>query len=73
MFEVHPELCLWAMNGQQPMPHSKKTVAGKALFTLALAANTASQALLAGSASFAPSAFWGALVAGRLLVSVLIC
>jgi len=55
------------------MPHSKKTVAGKALFTLALAANTASQALLAGSASFAPSAFWGALVAGRLLVSVLIC
>lgn len=26
--ETHPELCFWAMNGGQPMVHSKKTEAG---------------------------------------------
>jgi predicted RNase H-like nuclease len=29
VFEVHPELCFWAMNGRQPMPHAKKTGAGE--------------------------------------------
>jgi predicted RNase H-like nuclease len=29
VFEVHPELCFWAMNGRQPMPHGKKTGAGE--------------------------------------------
>jgi predicted RNase H-like nuclease len=27
-FEVHPEVCFWAMNGRRPMAHSKKTAAG---------------------------------------------
>jgi predicted RNase H-like nuclease len=29
VFEVHPELCFRAMNGPQPMAHSKKTAAGQ--------------------------------------------
>jgi predicted RNase H-like nuclease len=29
VFEVHPELCFWAMNGGQPMRHAKKTGAGE--------------------------------------------
>jgi hypothetical protein len=29
VFEVHPELCFWAMNGGRPMPHGKKTRAGE--------------------------------------------
>jgi predicted RNase H-like nuclease len=29
VFEVHPELCFWAMNGRQPMRHAKKTGAGE--------------------------------------------
>ena len=29
VFEVHPELCFWAMNGRQPMPHAKKTGVGE--------------------------------------------
>ena len=29
VFEVHPELCFWAMNGRQPMPHGKKTGAAR--------------------------------------------
>lgn len=29
VFEVHPELCFWAMNGRQPMAHSKKTASGQ--------------------------------------------
>ena len=29
VFEVHPELCFWAMNGRQPMQHAKKTGAGE--------------------------------------------
>ncbi len=28
-FEVHPELCFWAMNQRTPMGHSKKKSAGK--------------------------------------------
>ena len=27
--EVHPEICFWALNGENPMPRSKKTNAGK--------------------------------------------
>jgi predicted RNase H-like nuclease len=27
-FEVHPEVCFWAMNGEHPMAHNKKTEAG---------------------------------------------
>ena len=26
--ECHPEVCFWAMNGEDPMGHSKKTIAG---------------------------------------------
>jgi predicted RNase H-like nuclease len=29
VFEVHPELCFWAMNGRQPMRYAKKTGAGE--------------------------------------------
>jgi len=29
-FEVHPEVCFWALNGQRPMMHNKKTEAGRA-------------------------------------------
>ncbi len=29
VFEVHPELCFWAMNGRQPMPHGKKNDVGE--------------------------------------------
>jgi predicted RNase H-like nuclease len=29
VFEVHPELCFWAMNRGQPMQHGKKTGAGE--------------------------------------------
>jgi predicted RNase H-like nuclease len=29
VFEVHPELCFWAMNRRQPMPHAKKTGIGE--------------------------------------------
>jgi predicted RNase H-like nuclease len=29
-FEVHPEVCFWALNGQRPMKHNKKTKAGVA-------------------------------------------
>ena len=28
-FEVHPEVCFWALNGQRPMEHNKKTEAGR--------------------------------------------
>jgi predicted RNase H-like nuclease len=28
-FEVHPEVCFWALNGQRPMMHNKKTEAGR--------------------------------------------
>jgi len=28
-FEVHPEVCFWALNGQHPMAHGKKTEAGR--------------------------------------------
>jgi predicted RNase H-like nuclease len=28
-FEVHPEVCFWALNGQHPMTHNKKTEAGR--------------------------------------------
>jgi predicted RNase H-like nuclease len=27
-FEVHPEVCFWALNGQHPMTHNKKTKEG---------------------------------------------
>lgn len=27
-FEVHPEVCFWALNGQRPMAHNKKTEDG---------------------------------------------
>jgi predicted RNase H-like nuclease len=30
VFEVHPELCFWAMNNRAPMAHAKKTPAGEA-------------------------------------------
>jgi predicted RNase H-like nuclease len=29
IFEVHPELCFWAMNGRQPMSYGKKTGDGE--------------------------------------------
>ena len=29
-FEVHPEVCFWALNGQHPMAHNKKTKEGAA-------------------------------------------
>ena len=29
-FEVHPEICFWALNGERPMKFRKKTVQGKA-------------------------------------------
>jgi predicted RNase H-like nuclease len=29
-FEVHPEVCFWALNGQRPMKHNKKTKEGVA-------------------------------------------
>lgn len=29
-FEVHPEVCFWALNGQRPMAHNKKTKEGAA-------------------------------------------
>jgi predicted RNase H-like nuclease len=29
-FEVHPEVCFWALNGQRPMAHNKKTSEGAA-------------------------------------------
>ncbi len=29
-FEVHPEVCFWALNGQRPMSHNKKTREGAA-------------------------------------------
>jgi predicted RNase H-like nuclease len=29
-FEVHPEICFWALNGQRPMAHKKTTPEGKA-------------------------------------------
>jgi predicted RNase H-like nuclease len=28
VFEVHPEVCFWALAGKRPMPHRKKTHAG---------------------------------------------
>ena len=28
-FEVHPEVCFWALNGERPMAHNKKTEAGR--------------------------------------------
>lgn len=30
LFEVHPELCFWAMNNREPMQHAKKTAPGEA-------------------------------------------
>jgi predicted RNase H-like nuclease len=30
VFEVHPEICFWALNGQRPMKHNKKTREGAA-------------------------------------------
>lgn len=30
VFEVHPELCFWAMSGRAPMDHSKKSTPGEA-------------------------------------------
>jgi predicted RNase H-like nuclease len=30
VFEVHPEVCFWALNGQRPMAHNKKTKEGAA-------------------------------------------
>jgi len=30
VFEVHPEVCFWALNGHQPMKHNKKTKEGAA-------------------------------------------
>jgi predicted RNase H-like nuclease len=27
-FEVHPEVCFWALNGERPMAHNKKTKEG---------------------------------------------
>jgi predicted RNase H-like nuclease len=27
-FEVHPEVCFWALAGERPMKHRKKTKAG---------------------------------------------
>ena len=29
-FEVHPEVCFWALNGERPMAHNKKTKQGAA-------------------------------------------
>ncbi len=29
VFEVHPELCFWALNGRQPMPHGKRKTEGE--------------------------------------------
>jgi predicted RNase H-like nuclease len=29
-FEVHPEVCFWALNGERPMAHNKKTEEGLA-------------------------------------------
>lgn len=29
-FEVHPEVCFWALNGERPMEHNKKTKQGAA-------------------------------------------
>jgi len=29
-FEVHPEVCFWALNGKRPMAYRKKTAQGKA-------------------------------------------
>lgn len=29
-FEVHPEVCFWALSGQRPMAHNKKTKEGAA-------------------------------------------
>jgi predicted RNase H-like nuclease len=29
-YEVHPEICFWALNGQRPMVHNKKTKEGVA-------------------------------------------
>ena len=29
VFEVHPEVCFWAWNDEQPMPHRKKSADGK--------------------------------------------
>ena len=29
-FEVHPEVCFWALNGQRPMAHKKKSKEGAA-------------------------------------------
>jgi predicted RNase H-like nuclease len=28
-FEVHPEVCFWALNEKHPMAHNKKTKAGR--------------------------------------------
>jgi predicted RNase H-like nuclease len=28
-FEVHPEVCFWALNGECPMAHNKKKEAGR--------------------------------------------
>src|SRR5208282_2518200 len=28
-FEVHPEICFWALNGEHPMAHNKKKEAGR--------------------------------------------
>jgi predicted RNase H-like nuclease len=30
VFEVHPEVCFWALNGQRPMTHNKKNKEGAA-------------------------------------------
>lgn len=29
VFEVHPEVCFWALNGSKPMHHGKKTAEGR--------------------------------------------
>ncbi len=29
VIEVHPEVCFWALNGNQPMPNRKRSVAGE--------------------------------------------
>jgi predicted RNase H-like nuclease len=46
VFEVHPELCFWAMNGRQPMRHAKKTGAGENDRIAALVKNGISETFL---------------------------
>jgi predicted RNase H-like nuclease len=46
VFEVHPELCFWALNSQQPMAHGKKTSAGRSDRIAALSRNRVPQVFL---------------------------